>query len=65
MQSCLTIGYGDLPPEQLHERMLMCVYMLIGVVVFAYLVGEFSGDLEERFMGVSERDKALERCRAI
>jgi len=48
-QACFTIGYGDLPPPVLTEKLFMCVYMVTGVVVFSYFLAVFSNFFEERF----------------
>jgi hypothetical protein len=63
LATCLTIGYGDVVPQNFHERVLMCVFMLMGIVMFSYFIGEFSGLVEERFLNTNEREKALAICR--
>lgn len=55
LQACFTIGYGDLPPRTLPEKMMMSVYMIVGVVIFSYFLAVFSNFFEERFFTQNEK----------
>ena len=38
-----TIGYGDVPAQSTPERAVVCVCMLLGAGMFAYVVGSVCG----------------------
>lgn len=49
LQACLTIGYGDITPITLGEKIVMSVYMVVGVVIFSYFLASFSNFFDERY----------------
>ena len=49
LQAYLTIGYGDVPPQTLPEKLLMSVYMVVGVVIFSYFLAVFSNVFDEKY----------------
>ena len=45
IQTVLTVGYGDVPAITINEKMFACAWMLLGVMVYSFLIGSVSSIL--------------------
>ena len=45
IQTMTTVGYGDLSPKNLAERVLGIIIMLVGVISFTFATGSLSSIL--------------------
>lgn len=61
MYTCLTIGYGDVAPMVFRERALMIVFLVMGVIGIAYVVGNFANFFEDKLYTETEREKVWKK----
>ena len=47
MTTLTTVGYGDYLALNVPEMAMMCIIMLLGTVVFAYIMGSVNDAVEE------------------
>ena len=47
MTTLTTVGYGDYLPLNVPEMAMLCLIMLLGTVVFSYVMGSVNEALEE------------------
>jgi len=45
--SLSTVGFGDYHPRGNFERLVICFYLLFGVAIFSYIMGNFIEILED------------------
>mmetsp|Transcript_15603 Transcript_15603/g.51245 ORF Transcript_15603/g.51245 Transcript_15603/m.51245 type:complete len:797 (-) Transcript_15603:107-2497(-) len=55
MTTMSTIGYGDVVPQTTIERLVMCLFQLMGASLFAYVVGAVCGIIS----GMGEKTQAF------
>jgi hypothetical protein len=63
MSTMATVGYGDVTPIQVPEKLVAMVGMLVGVTVFAYMMSTMSillSTFNSQGLRVSERHRQLD-----
>jgi hypothetical protein len=45
IQTVLTVGYGDIQARTIEEKLFACIWMLIGVMVYSFMIGSVSSIL--------------------
>lgn len=53
----LTIGYGDISPKNVEEKMVTIVIQIVGVIAFGYLLNEMGHTLSK----IREKNEIMER----
>jgi hypothetical protein len=54
-----TIGYGDIIPVNSNERIVVFLIMLIGVALYAYIIGSFTNILTQYRKIIDEREESM------
>ena len=60
MTTLTTVGYGDFLATNVPEMAAICIIMLIGTVVFAYIMGSVNSAVEDYNSLNSHGDKMAE-----
>ena len=42
IQTVLTVGYGDIQAKTIEEKIFSCIWMLVGVLVYSFVIGSVS-----------------------
>ena len=60
MTTLTTVGYGDFLATNVPEMAMICLIMLLGTVVFAYIMGNVNSAVEDYNALISDGDKMSE-----